>query len=227
MNFDKKFDLFPVDSFNVNDIISQRPLSNIDWLPKLIPIYVRSRLHVTFIQQPVALPRTIPTLHYEKHIVGRANLVGTGSLTIPFQDIEIRSNVQQIMVYCKRDPEADRLNLIHQMKTASLTKFFIRTDVSNVNLDLQSRYHIEAITTRNYPQYKPPIDMTGNLLALTYNELPRAREVAIEFNHLHGSVTIQQDFASQHECIVYIVVIYKDTFLSIQNDYTFKNRDML
>ena len=130
------------------------------------------------------------------------------------------------MVFAKRAP-TQKLDLLHQEKSASLVAFKLATDVSNVNLDLQSRYQIEALTTRNYPQYKPPIDKTGNILALTYNEIPRAREVAVDFNHFRGSVTVSHDLLMPVLVDVIMVIIYKDSFLQFTNDYQFKNRDML
>ena len=69
--------------------------------------------------------------------------------------------------------------------------------------------------------------MTGNILALTYNEVPRSREVAVDFNHLRGSVSVDHDLKEAHIADIIMVIIYKDTFLKFTNEYQFKDRDML
>ena len=83
------------------------------------------------------------------------------------------------------------------------------------------------MTTRNYLQYKPPTGITGNVVALSYNELPRQREVLSDFDHLHGQLTIQNELQGSSVQSVYCVLIYKDTFLQIENHYAVKDRDML
>ena len=129
------------------------------------------------------------------------------------------------MFFCKTDVTDAKLH--NGTQTASITALQLRTDVSNQNINLSSRYHCEAVTTRNYPQYKPPVGKTGNIVAFTYNEIPRQREVLVEFNHLHGMVTAEHTLLGDATHSIYCVIIYKDTFMQIENYYALKNRDLL
>ena len=214
---------FPIDSFDATDVRNDR-YTNGTHLPFLMPVSVSSKLHVTFIEHAVSLPRTIPTLHYDTFELGRADLTMNQTAVFNYQDIEIRSGVQQLMFFCNGMHYPT--DLLGWDKTASIINLKLASDVSNQNLALTSRYHCDAVTTRNYPQYCPPIHHTGNVVALTYNEVPRVKEVATEYDHLRGSITIKQDFMPVHTCSVQLVVIYKDTFLEIRNHHAFKGQDL-
>ena len=133
-----------------------------------------------------------------------------------FNQIEIRSNVDQVLLFCK-SKEQNNYSLIAD-RTASLSKVHIRTDLSNENVALDSREMIDAVTMRNYPEYCPPLGASGNLLAMPYNEFPRAKEVVNGFNHLFGEIAITQDFTQSLKCDVFLVINYKDTALKIEND---------
>ena len=75
-----------------------------------------------------------------------------------------------------------------------------------------------GVVPRNYPEYCPPLGASGNLLAMPYNEFPRAKEVMNGFNHLFGEIAITQDFTQSLKCDVFMVINYKDTALKIEND---------
>ena len=129
------------------------------------------------------------------------------------------------MFFCRSDVPHDSYTLVVD-KSASIVGINLSDDVSNQNLLLSSRSHCDAITTRNFPQYKPPIKCTGNVFALTYNELPRQREVATEFNHLRGTLQIKQEYKTELDVKVYCVVIYKDSFVEIDKHVVRRGRDL-
>ena len=223
MDFQKDQDYFELDSFVTSDIVYDR-VRRIAYAPKMMIKSCSSKLHCTFVAHPCSLPSVLNTLHFEVHKLASFTMTKGQSQTINFQDIEYRNSIQQLLFFCKTDKTDQRL---HNRGSASIVALQLRTDVSNQNINLISRHHCDAVTTRNFPQYKPPTGVTGNVVALTYNELPRQREVLTEYNHLHGKLSIQNELLGDTEQSVYCVIIYKDTFLQIENHYALKNRDLL
>ena len=224
MDFQQKQNYFELDTFSAGDVIYD-PITQTRQLPSLKITGCKSQLHCTFVAHPANLPSVLNTLHFDVHKLGQFTMTKGQTQNIHFQDIEYRNTIQQIMFFCKTEESNSAFH--NGGQSASITALQLRTDVSNQNISLQSRHHCDAMTTRNFPQYKPPTGVTGNVVALTYNELPRQKEVLSEFNHLHGQVSIQNELHGTSVQSVYCVIIYKDTFLQIENHYAVKNRDLL
>ena len=95
------------------------------------------------------------------------------------------------MFYCKT-----KKGTTHELltdKSASIVAIKLHTDIHANCIDIQSRQHIDALTTRNFHGYRPPLNETGNVFALAWNELPQAKQ-AFEYNHLRGEITTSQDW---------------------------------
>ena len=217
MEFPANAKYFELDSVALTDLIYDDLRRKI-FSPHLRIDNVRSKLHCTFVERAISLPRVIPMMNMEvfKLNDGIINLEKDISKSFHFSEIEIRSNVNMVMIFTKAKFR-DNFHLYCD-KTASLIGVEIKTDVSNQNMILHSRQAIDALTMRNYPQYRPPLGHGGNLLAIPYNEFPRSNEVKVGFNHLFGKIEIQQDFAPALDVDVYMVINYKDKCLKIEND---------
>ena len=208
---------FELDDLKATDIYVD-PITLQSHFPHLSIKSVSSRLLCTFVERSISLPRVVPTINMMVYRLNEEDLeVDLGETkSFFFNQIEIRDNVNQVMVFCK-SKEVDQYSLIAD-RTASLTKVHIKTDISNQNIDLNSREMIDAVTMRCYPQYCPPRGAGGNLLAMPYSEFPRAKEIVSGFNHLFGEIAITQDFAPKIKCDVFMVINYKDTALKIENE---------
>lgn len=214
---------FELDEFALQAIATNEYL-NTHQLPRLCIQSAKSKLHCTFIEHIVNVPRALTTLNYQTFKL--ASVEASGPFVAShnnFQDIEIRNGVQMLMFFCK----TTNVPLQGNDNTADILTMKLRSDVSNEHLHLTSRHHINAITTRNFPDYCPPIGVTGNVLAITYNEVPRSREVQVDFNHLSGFVDTGHTSDYQISYDVYLVVIYKDSFVKLTSDYAHKERDLL
>ena len=217
MEFAADAEYFELDSVAKMDLLYD-DLRNTTFSPHLRIDNVRSKLHCTFVERAISLPRVIPMMNMEvfKLNDGIINLERDISKSFHFSEIEIRSNVNMVMIFTK--PKFIDNYHLYCDKTASLIGVEIKTDISNQNIILQSRQAIDALTMRNYPQYRPPLGHGGNLLAIPYNDFPRSNEVKVGFNHLFGKIEIQQDFAPALDVDVYMVINYKDKCLKIEND---------
>ena len=217
MEFPPGVEYFELDSVDINHIIYE-DLTKKFFTPKLVITGVESKLHCTFVERAISLPRVLPMINMEIFKLNDENmqLAMHEIKSFEFNQIEIRRNVAMIMIFTK--PKYIDNYHLYCDKTASLVSVELKTDVSNQNLILHSRQAIDALTMRNYPQYRPPLGFGGNLLALPYNDFPRSKEVNVGFNHLFGKISIKQDFAEEMEVDVYMVVNYKDKMIKIEND---------
>ena len=120
-------------------------------------------------------------------------------------------------------------------KSASITAFKIHTDIQQRCLESESVQYVDALTCRNFPGYMPPVNLTGNILCISYNELPQAKSPAIEYINMMGQLTLCQAWfgesatdtdaqrALQYD--VYCTLFYRDTYWDVQENYALKRLD--
>ena len=79
---------------------------------------------------------------------------------------------------------------------------------------------VDIVSTRRFPQYTPPIGLTGNVLALAWADLPIRKNVSAGHNRLHGEVEIEQDwYKGDLKTDVYVTLIYNDSYFAIDREY--------
>ena len=121
-------------------------------------------------------------------------------------------------------------------KSASIVKFKIHTDIQQRCLESDSVQYVDALTCRNFPGYTPPVGLTGNILCISYNELPQAKSPAIEYINMMGELTLCQDWFGKKaleiedpralEYDVYCTLFYRDTYWDVQENYALKRLDL-
>ena len=228
----KGTEYFELDQFTPSDVIVDR-LNGTHYFPKLKIIGSETKLHCSFIEHPVDIPSTVPTI--DVRTVKIADISSAAGMTesISFSDIDLRRKPKYLMIYCKRkrsDARADHgpHDYIMSDKSASIVGLKLRTDIHPQALVVSSRQHVEALTLRNFPQYHPPLGETGNVFCIAINELPARKLVAIEYNHLHGEIEVRQDWHTSAELDygVYISMFYTDTYFSVDKNYVCGRLDL-
>lgn len=188
-----------------------------------------SRLHCTFVEKPVPLPATVPYIDVRTETLSILELQKGVPKVIEFQDMEIRRKFKYLMVYCRRvsevKPSDSQKKNIDSDKSASISEIQLGTDVQQRCLEADGTYIIDSITRRNFPEYRAPIYRTGNIFAICFNELPQRKGVD-GINHLHGKVTIIQDWAHVVEVEVCMSFFNTDTMFEITEHHARKQMNL-
>ena len=222
MEFKKNATYFDMDELHADLDVIYDWFSNTYIYPKLIPVSVKSKLHVTFVEEPVTLPTGIPYIDTVTHRIAQTSLVHDTPMTFNFRDFSLRREPKMILFYTKTQDEYVLTHpTIFTDKSASIIAAKFNTDLSPRVYKIDNRFTVDMVTSRNYPGFAPPIDITGNCLALPYHEIPRRKNVSSGYDSLHGSVTISQDWCRDAplQVTVYATFFYGDTFFDIGNNY--------
>ena len=191
--------------------------------PQAVPISVKSKLHVTFVEDPVTLPISIPYIDTYTQKLAEKTTAQNTRFVISFQDISLRRKPSLIMFYCRSEYttlEKMTKNVLLTDKSCSIVSCTLRTDNSNRSLKLDSKMLVDIVSTRRFPQYTPPIGLTGNVLALAWADLPIRKNVSAGHNRLHGEVEIEQDWYNAGlKTDVYVTLIYNDSYFAIDREY--------
>ena len=222
---------FELDQYAQTDVIVDVLNHSLSYYPKLTIMSSETKLHCSFIEHPVDIPSTIPTIDVRTVLIADMAVTAFNRRTVNFNDIDLRRKPKYIMIYCKSANEQDRgpqRKYIMTDKSASIVRVKLRTDIQPQAFDVTSRQHVDALTLRNFPQYEPPIRDTGNIFCISINELPVRKNVAIEYNHLHGEIDVRQDWhtAAPLKFGVYISLFYTDTYFSVAKNYVCGKLDL-
>ena len=217
MRFDPNARYFELDQSHAGDIDSSFWFG-VTFIPQLVPVSVKSKLHVTFIEQPSPLPIAIGYLDTMTRKIGDFTLDKNQSKTFEFREISLRRVPTVIMFYTRNRPPY-QLNELYTDKAASITNVSLRTDLSASVLKIDGRHTIDIITSESFREYIPPIDLTGNCLALPWNKLPRRKDAFGDFDNLHGEITIQQDWHDQVYGEVFVTCFYQDSYMDVKRNY--------
>ena len=222
---------FELDQYAQTDVIVDVLNHSLSYYPKLKILSSETKLHCSFIEHPVDIPSTIPTIDVRTVLIADMAVTAFNRRTVNFNDIDLRRKPKYIMIYCKSANEQDRgpqRKYIMTDKSASIVRVKLRTDIQPQAFDVTSRQHVDALTLRNFPQYEPPIRDTGNIFCISINELPVRKNVAIEYNHLHGEIDVRQDWhtAAPLKFGVYISLFYTDTYFSVAKNYVCGKLDL-
>ena len=216
MDFDNT-DMFELDQYDTTDMITnifdyQR------YLPITSIVSTSSKLHCTFVEQPVQLPVQIPCVDTETFKID--SLVLTLQPTVvSFKDLSLRRKPSLIMFYCKSSINKRHTAFILSDKSASIVKCSLSLDNYNRSFQCDTKSAIDIVSMRNYPCYIPPIHSTGNVFALPFSELPVRKSVQSGYNHLHGQLTIEQSFIDELPTDVFVTFMYHDKFFDVSNNY--------
>ena len=190
--------------------------------PRLMPKSVKSKLHVTFVEEPVSLPTSIPYIDTVTYQLGRTSVAKNNTVKVDFRDLSLRRTPKMIIFYTKMFDTREPINepTIFSDKAASVVGVTLRTDLSPRVYKIDDRTTVDMVTLRNYPGYFPQLGVTGNCLALPFHELPRRKIVAARFNNLHGDIKISQGWSNiALDVEVYATFLYGDTFFDIEHNY--------
>ena len=229
MDFKKNAHYFDLDQYN--DTLDQRyDLLRFETrYPRLVAKSVKSKLHVTFVEEPVSLPTSIPYIDTVTYKIGQVSVGKNATQTLNFRDMSLRREPKFILFYTKMSDTREPVNhpTIFTDKAASVVGVTLRTDLNPRIYRIQDRTTVDMVTMRNYDGYFPQIGMTGNCLALPFHELPRRKIVSSGFNNLHGDITVSQDWRTQAiDVDVYATFFYGDTFFDIDNNYQTKQLEL-
>ena len=224
MEFGDK-DLVDLDAYDRND---RTLLSMFNYLadnyvyPRLKILDTSSKLHCSFIANPVRLPLSVPFLDVESFKIAELTLSERSPQTVTFRDILMQRVPKLLMIYAKTMPKPSFEPEFYSDKSASITKLILRTDVVPTVINAVGQHRIDALTTRNFPYYTPPVNKTGNIFCICQNELPEIRTTAN--NHLFGEVTVEQDWVNYVDVEVYVVMFYRDSYFDVERNYQVKRR---
>ena len=229
MDFKKNAHYFDIDEYD--DRLDRRydALRFESRYPRLIPISVKSKLHVTFVEEPVSLPTSIPYIDTVTYKIGETTVAKNATQTLQFRDMSLRREPKMILFYTKMADRRELLNdpTIYTDKAASVTGVTLRTDLNPRIYRIRDRTTVDMITMRNYDCYYPQIGITGNCLALPFHELPQRKIVSVGYNNLHGDITVSQNWRNQSlDVEVYATFIYGDTYFDIDNNYQTKQLEL-
>ena len=189
-----------------------------------------SRLHCTFVEKPVPLPATVPYIDVRTETLSILELQKGVPEVIEFQDLEIRRKFKYLMVYCRRvsevKPSDSKKKNIDSDKSASISEIQLGTDVQQNCLKAVGTYMVDSLTRRNFPEYEAPIHKTGNIFAICFNELPQRKGVTEGVNHLHGKITIVQDWIHEVEVEVCMSFFQTDTMFEITEHHARKQMNL-
>jgi hypothetical protein len=221
---------FELDQFALTDVVTD-VLNGTKYFPRLKILSSETKLHCTFVEHPIDIPSTVPTIDVRTVKLADLSTTSYNTTTVNFNDLDLRRKPKYLMIYCKRkrtDHARGEYRYIMSDKSASIMRVKLRTDIHPEALDVRSRQHVDAITLRNFPQYQPPLRVTGNIFCIAINELPARKNVAIEYNHLHGEIDVQQDWhtSSPLQYGVYISLFYTDTYFSVDKNYVTGKLDL-
>ena len=101
MEFPADAKFFELDSVSKDNLVYDDLAQETAIFPHLRIDNIRSKLHCTFVQRAISLPRVIPMINMQifKLNDGIINLKKDISQSFHFRDIEIRSNVNMIMIF--------------------------------------------------------------------------------------------------------------------------------
>ena len=210
-------DLFEIDQYKnthfVEDMFSRKR-----FYPKLAILNQTTKLHVNFVEHPVAIPAAIPLIDVEMVQIARLTTAKKFTETVHFRDIDLRRQPKHIMIHCIAKKNHDEVTKISSDKSASIVSVKLRTDIQYKSLEADSVEYVNALTCRNFPGYTPPLGLTGNVFCINMNELPQAKESA-EIIHLMGEIDVCQDWSVSLEYSVYISLFYGDRYWQINDTY--------
>ena len=210
-------DYFELDQYPTYLVVADE-FSHQVFYPRLAIIDVKSRLHVNFVEHPVAIPAALPIINTDTIQIAQVSTIRNQTQTISFRDIDLRRKPKHIMIHCVAKPGQDFDGIISSDKSASIVSFKLRTDIQYKSLEANNVEYVNALTSRNFPDYIPPSGLTGNVLCINMNELPQAKTPS-EYIHLLGEVVVCQDWAVELEYFVFITLFYGDTYWQINQNY--------
>jgi len=190
---------------------------------------VETKLHCVFVEQPVALPVTIPYLNVRTERLGTVTLAKDIKQKINFEDIDMRRQWKWLMIYCKMRPrQYDANDAVPEFpetdKSAAIMSVKLSTDIQHECVVATSRERINSMTLRNYPEYIAPIRKTGGVLGLVFNEFNQRKEVTEGYNHIHGEVVVEQDWSEKEiEVDVYLSFLRTDVMLELTEEFVKSN----
>jgi len=230
LQFKKDSQYFEVDSYTfVGSEID--PWTGEVFIPTIEIEKTETKLHCLFVEQPVPLPVSVPYVDVKTIRLGDTQSLSKGiPATVNFQDIDIRRTWKYMMIYTKlREPREytanDPRNLYPESdKSAAITAVKISTDLQANCINADSHYQVNAMTVRNFNEYVAPVGKTGGVLGLVFNELPQRKTVSGGFNHINGSVSIEQDWSDGPvEIDVYMSILRTDVMLEIDENFAKSN----
>ena len=212
-----KSDLFELDQYFSSMVVTD-VFTGKKHFPKLAVIEQETKLHVNFVEHPVSIPAAIPLIDTNTIQIAQVSTAQYETQTISFRDIDLRRNPKHIMIHCVPLPQQRYEDTIASDKSASIVGLKLRTDIQYKSLEAHSVEYVNALTCRNFPEYIPPSDLTGNVFCISMNELPQAKTPA-EYIHLMGEIKVCQNWAISLDYYVYITLFYGDKYWQIQETY--------
>ena len=214
----KNEDMFELDQFHMEDMITNM-FDYRSYLPIMDITKTKSKLHCTFVEQPVQLPVQIPCVDTETFMIDDIVLLRDEPTVVSFKDLSLRRKPSLIMFYCKSEIDKKHDDYMLSDKSASIVKCSLSLDNYNRTFKCDTRSAIDIVSMRNYPCYIPPILNIGNVFALPFSELPIRKSVQSGYNHLHGELTIEQAFLKELPTKIFVTFMYHDRFFDVSNNY--------
>ena len=226
LKFKKDCQYFELDSYS---LLHRDDFTGVITLPGIEILDTTTRLHAVFVEKPVALPVTLPYIDVRTESLGVVSLAKNDPQEIRFSELEMRRTWEKVFVYARMTKSSEYRggDAIKQFpdsdKSASITGFQLSTDIQARCIDAVGRHRIDAMTVRNFPEYCAPVNLTGNVLGLVRNEIPKRKSTVDSIDHWNGVVQIEQDWSDKNiEVELFMSVFRIDTMLEIDDRYTKK-----